>query len=85
MNKVYYTAAMLCLFALSAHAEQKPVETVTIVQQADACTGTVKDATGEPMTGASVVVKGTTNGVMVDADGHFSLKGVKPGSTLRIS
>lgn len=85
MNKIYYTAALLCMFGLTASAESLPIETINIVQQADACTGTVKDATGEPMTGASVVVKGTTNGVMVDADGRFSLKGVKPGSTLRIS
>ena len=85
MNKIYYTAALLCCFGLAAHAETTPIETINIVQQAGACTGTVKDATGEPMIGASIVVKGTTNGAMVDEDGHFSLTGVKPGATLRIS
>ncbi len=36
-------------------------------------TGTVKDKSGEPIIGASVVVKGTTLGSMTDVDGHFSL------------
>ena len=85
MNKVYYTAALLCMFAFTASAETTPIETITIVQQAGACTGTVKDATGEPMVGASVVVKGTTKGAMVDIDGRFSINGVKPGDVLRIT
>ena len=36
--------------------------------------GTVKDATGEPIIGASVVQKGTSNGTVTDLDGHFSFK-----------
>ena len=36
--------------------------------------GTVKDATGEPIIGASVVQKGTSNGTITDLDGHFSFK-----------
>lgn len=36
--------------------------------------GTVKDATGEPVIGASVVQKGTSNGAVTDLDGHFSFK-----------
>ncbi len=38
-------------------------------------TGNVKDTTGEPIIGASIVEKGnTTNGTITDLDGHFSLK-----------
>ena len=37
------------------------------------CTGIVKDATGEGVIGASVVVKGTTNGTITGLDGDFSL------------
>ncbi len=39
---------------------------------------------GEPLTGASVVEKGTTNGTLTDIDGQFTLK-VKEGATLEIS
>lgn len=35
--------------------------------------GTVKDASGEPVIGATVIVKGTTNGTVTDFDGKFSL------------
>ena len=35
--------------------------------------GTVKDAKGEPIIGASVAVKGTTNGTMTDVDGNWTL------------
>lgn len=37
-------------------------------------TGTVIDNFGDPVLGASVVEKGTTNGVITDIDGNFSLK-----------
>ena len=37
-------------------------------------TGQVKDALGEPIIGANVVVKGTTNGTITDIDGQYSLE-----------
>lgn len=46
--------------------------------------GVVKDATGEPVIGASVVEKGTTNGVITDMDGNFTLN-IAKGATLTIS
>lgn len=58
---------------------------VAIVQQNETCKGVVKDATGEAVIGASVVVKGTTNGTITDFDGNFSLSGVKVGSTIVVS
>ena len=36
-------------------------------------TGTVKDAKGEPIVAASVVVRGTTIGVVTDLDGHYTI------------
>jgi len=36
--------------------------------------GTVKDAAGEPLIGASLTVKGTTTGTITDVDGSFSLE-----------
>lgn len=37
-------------------------------------TGTVKDANGEPIIGATVVEKGTTNGTVTDFDGNYTLE-----------
>lgn len=47
-------------------------------------TGTVSDETGEPIIGATVIEKATTNGVATDFDGKFSLN-VNTGSTIEIS
>ena len=55
-----------------------------VVQQNGKISGTVKDEMG-PVAGASVVVKGTTNGTITDMDGRFSLEGVKKGAVLEIS
>lgn len=58
---------------------------VRITQQTETATGVVKDAIGETVIGASVVVKGTTNGTITDLDGNFSLPGVKKGDIILIS
>ena len=47
--------------------------------------GQVKDALGEPVIGANVVVKGTTNGAMTDLDGMFTINEVEKGSTIVVS
>jgi len=64
------------LYAASADA-------VHAVQQTKKIKGTVTDAMG-PVIGANVLEKGTTNGVITDFDGNFTLD-VKPGATLVIS
>ena len=46
--------------------------------------GTVLDATGEPLIGVSVLEAGTTNGVVTDFDGNFTLT-VKQGANLTFS
>lgn len=46
--------------------------------------GKVKDNTGEPVIGANVTEKGTTNGIITDFDGNFSLS-VKQNATLVVS
>ena len=56
-----------------------------IEQQTETCKGVVKDAMGETVIGASVVVKGTTNGTITGIDGDFTLSGVSEGSILVIS
>ncbi len=46
--------------------------------------GLIKDTTGEPVIGANVVVKGSTNGTITDLDGNFQLQANK-GDVLTIS
>lgn len=46
--------------------------------------GNVKDTTGEPMIGVSVLEKGTSNGIITDIDGNFTLQ-VNQGATLVLS
>ena len=67
------------------NAETTPIRSsVNISQQNGKVTGTVEDEFG-PVTGASVIVKGTTNGIITDIDGNFTLEGVKNGSIIQIS
>lgn len=58
------------LVAMAASAQQFTVK------------GTVKDMAGEPIIGANVMVKGTTNGSITDVDGHYSVSGVGDASIL---
>jgi outer membrane receptor protein involved in Fe transport len=69
----------------AANAVTPSVANVNAVQQSGTCKGVVKDATGEAIIGASVVVKGTTNGSITDFDGNFELSGVKNGAILQVS
>ena len=55
----------------------------TVMYAQSEITGTVTDAMG-PVIGATVMVKGTTNGTVTDFDGNFTLK-VEAGKTLVIS
>ena len=70
----------------AAYAVSAPeADDVKVTQQSGACTGVVKDSAGEPIIGAAVVVKGTTNGVVTDFDGNFSLSNVKKGDIIQVS
>ncbi|WP_024995004.1 SusC/RagA family TonB-linked outer membrane protein [Phocaeicola paurosaccharolyticus] len=68
-------------YALPANSASE----LKITQQASTCTGIVKDATGEAIIGASVVVKGTTNGTITGFDGDFSIANVNKGAVLVVS
>ena len=60
------------------------VASVNLVQQQSVVKGTVVDAQGEPIIGASVTIKGGTVGTITDIDGKFSLT-VPNGSQLVVS
>lgn len=62
-----------------------PLTEVNIPQQQRYVTGTVKDALGEPIIGANVLEKGTTNGTVTDTNGDFSITIKKSTVTLVIS
>ena len=59
--------------------------TVNAMTQTSSLRGTVRDANGLPMAGASVMLEGTKKGTITDASGTYELK-VSPGTyTLIIS
>lgn len=79
--------ALMALPAATAYATTSTASTAMQNLQHDGeCKGVVVDATGEPMIGASVVVKGKAGvGTVTDIDGNFTLKNVKKGETLRVT
>lgn len=87
-NRKAMFALLLCTGFIATHP--MPVQaasekaSVASVQQQRQASGVVKDATGGPIIGATVLEKGTTNGTITDIDGHFSFK-VKPGAVIEIS
>ena len=68
---------LFCLVAplIDINAEGSAKDNNMIVQQKETMTvtGTVKDATGEPIIGVSVLIKGTSTGGITDLDGNFSI------------
>ncbi len=90
MLKIFKPVSLLLLagvFGFSAQAEAALPEHATpatdATQQKTKVTGTVEDDLG-PVTGATVLVKGTTNGTITDLDGNFTLE-VKNGDIIQIS
>ena len=68
-----FFVALLSVLAVGVFAQSKTVS------------GTVLDKTGESVIGASVVVKGTTNGTITDFDGNFTLQNVPDNGTIQVS
>ena len=64
--------------------QQQTVAIQTEQQQKRAVHGTIIDQDGEPIIGANVIEKGTTNGTVTDIDGNFSLQ-VEENALLQIS
>jgi iron complex outermembrane recepter protein len=73
MKKVLQIVAMLLFVASSAIAQTKTVS------------GTITEASGAPLPGVSVVVKGTTTGSVTDANGQFSLNAPASATTVTLS
>ncbi|WP_373837006.1 carboxypeptidase-like regulatory domain-containing protein, partial [Bacteroides heparinolyticus] len=89
MKRDYYLSLMMLAlfglatpFAADVFAESVPSSYTT--QQARKITGRVVDVSGEPIIGASVLVKGSGTGAVTDIDGNFTVN-ASVGSTLEIS
>lgn len=95
MQKSYFNARLLMLsallsgglmptFASSGASTSKSTELQSINQQKQTIKGTVKDANGDPVIGATIKVKGSTGGTVTDVDGNFTLDAPN-GAELEIS
>ena len=91
MNKranLYFAAllgAMSPLSTVTALAAQSNSAIATATQQQNSCKGTVKDASGEPIIGATIRIDGKTGGTVTDLDGNFVLNNLTKGAKLTIT
>lgn len=81
------SVAMMCM--TSCAKEDNPIDTVPngvpeVTVASTNVTGTVLDQTGEPIIGATVIVKGSTLRTVTDFDGKFSIQ-ASYGDTLVVS
>lgn len=75
----------MLVIPIASLAEVTPLKQGTsITQQNERISGVIHDSSGA-VVGASIVVKGTTNGTVSAMDGSFTLNGVKKGDILQIS
>lgn len=85
-KRILFSAAMAsALLAANPQAAFAEAHEVQEIMQGIKVQGKVVDATGESVIGASVLEKGTTNGVITDLDGNFTLNVSSTKSTLVIS
>ncbi|MDD6198834.1 MAG: TonB-dependent receptor [Prevotella sp.] len=84
MLSVLLAGGVKPLFASQITNVHENVALLTNNQQKQTVKGTVKDANGEPIIGASVKVKGSTGGTVTDIDGNFTLD-APAGAELEIS
>lgn len=94
MQNTYFTNARLLMLSVLLAGGMKPVfaapdasvnKVVEINdQQKQTVKGTVKDANGDPIIGATVKVKGSTGGTVTDIDGKFTLD-APAGAELEVS
>ena len=64
--------------------KEVPVNTETNQKDTRTISGTIRDNMG-PVTGANILVKGTTNGTITDLDGKFTLENVPANAILQVS
>ena len=65
--------------------KEKDITVINGIQQQKPISGKVTDTSGVPLPGVSVVIKGTTNGTISDANGIYSLSGIPANAILQFS
>jgi TonB-linked SusC/RagA family outer membrane protein len=80
----YEVEGSYIVLSAGKEAPERSAGIALVRQQAKRLTGTVTDESGEPLAGASVVEKNTTNGIITDVDGRFTLN-VREDAVLQIS
>lgn len=73
MTQRLFFLVLLATLSIGVHGQTKTIS------------GVVLDKTGESVIGASVIVKGTTNGTITDFDGNFSLHSVPSSGAVVVS
>jgi len=78
---------LLVFLSMQVSAGYSKTETPSGVEasQQKKITGTVRDNAGNPIPGATVLVKGTTNGTTTDANGNYTISNVSTGNVLAVS
>ena len=82
-KKLMVFMIVMALCGVQAFANLTSIDTNPVLVQ-QTISGVVSDANG-PLPGASIVVKGTTNGTQTDFDGNYSLSGVSDDAVLIFS
>ncbi len=82
--KKLFMYAGLCLIAFTAMSVSVQASPHDLQQAVMKISGTIKDVNGEPLIGASVIVKGTTKGTQSDINGKYSIE-AKSNATLVFS
>lgn len=88
LNTLFFFIAFFTLQAKTAYSlttETKSSNSIDKLQQQKTVKGTVLDANGQPLPGASILEKGTTNAIQTDLDGKFSLNVSNNNAVLVIS
>ncbi len=80
-DKVSYKVVDQSIVIVPEHLNAKSI----VVQQGRTVTGKVTDQSGDPIPGASIMVKGTTTGTISDMDGNFTLAGLPENAVLVFS
>lgn len=68
-----FLGAGASVLSVQAAPDNRDMEVTEVAQQSVTITGTVIDNIGDPVIGANVVEKGTTNGTSTDIDGKYRL------------
>lgn len=93
-QKNRFLKGTLVPFAVACSAMMLPVCPVSVsaadsvnlaAQQQDKVTGVVVDANGEPIIGATVMIKGSSNGSIADLEGKFTISNVPANAVIQVS